>query len=135
MYYAYLTKQEFAKNNLGGKRTDPSDGPANGAGGRGPSESYITRTHIGEWIRYDLNVERAGTYKAALGAANSSGKAQTILLRDADFNTLCTFVVPANAVLPAGGWRNAQMVAAKPNSIQGAAARQKGWASEGYVDS
>jgi len=210
MYYSYVVKQEFAKNNLGGKRSDPSDGPANGAGGRGPSESYITKTHIGEWIRYDLNVERAGMYKAALGAANSSGKAQTILLRDADYNTLCTFVVPANAVLPAGGWRNAQMVAANkefylpagnyyvelyfindgvgvnvtssapvlypnnannrvypdgadvdiltlqrtgdgtppvvqkdpsiyvlplpPNAIQGAPARQKGWASEGYVD-
>jgi len=210
MYHAYLTKQEFAKNNLGGKRSDPSDGPANGLGGRGPSESYITRTHIGEWIRYDLNVDRAGTYRAALGAVNNSGKAQTILLRDADYNILCTFVVPANAVLPSGGWRNAPMVAANrdfylpagsyfvelffindgvgvnvpsgsnvaypndadnrlypdgadvdimtlervgdgtppvvqadpsifilplpPTSIQGAPARQKGWASEGYVD-
>jgi len=210
MYYAYLTKQEFAKNNLGGKRSDPSDGPANGLGGRGPSESYITKTHIGEWIRYDLNVERAGTYKAALGAVNNSGKAQTILLRDADYNILCTFVVPADAVLPESGWKDAPMVAADkdfylpagnyyvelffindgigvnvpsgsnvaypndagnrlypdgadvdiltlertgdgtppviqkdpsiyvlplpPNSIQGAPARQKGWASEGYVD-
>jgi hypothetical protein len=210
MYYAYLTKQEFAKNNLGGKRSDSADGPANGLGGRGPSESYITRTHIGEWIRYDLNVERAGTYKAALGAVNNSGKAQTILLRDADYNILCTFVVPANAVLPASGWKDAPMVSADkefylpagnyfvelyfindgvgvnvpsgssvlypndagnrlypdgadidiltlervgdgtppviekdpsiyvlplpPNSIQGAPARQKGWASEGYVD-
>jgi hypothetical protein len=210
MYFAYLTKQEFAKDNLGGKRSDPSDGPANGLGGRGPSESYITRTHIGEWIRYDLNVERSGMYRAALGAANGSGRDQTILLRDADYNILCTFVVPANAVLPVDGWRNAPMVAANrdfylpagsyyvelffindgvgvnvpsgsnvaypndagnrlypdgadvdiltlqrvgdgtppvvqadpsifvlplpPTSIQGAPARQKGWASEGYVD-
>jgi hypothetical protein len=155
-------------------------------------------------------VERAGRYKAALGAANGSGKVQTILLRDADYNTLCTFVVPANAVLPASGWKDAPMIAADkefylpagnyyvelyfindgvsinvpsgsnvaypndagnrlypdgadvdiltlertgdgtppvvqkdpsifvlplpPNSIQGAPARQKGWASEGYVD-
>ncbi|MDR0293595.1 MAG: fibronectin type III domain-containing protein [Oscillospiraceae bacterium] len=207
---AYVTKQEFAKDNLGGKRSDPVDGPANGLGGRGPSESNITKTHIGEWIRYELNVEKDGMYKAALGAANGSGKAQTILLRNADRDTLCAFIVPEDAALPAGGWAEAPMIAADkefylpagsyivelyfindgvgisvssaanvafpndagnvaypdgadvdiltlervgdgtppviekdpsifvlplpPTSIQGAPARQKGWASEGYVD-
>lgn len=208
--HAYVIKQEFAKNNLGGKRSNPADGPANGLGGRGPSESYITKTHIGEWIRYELNVEKAGMYKAMLGAVNSSGKAQKILLRNAANDTLCTFNVPADAKLPAGGWTAAPMIAADkeiylpegkyvlevyfvndgvgvsvssaanvafpndshnvaypdgadvdiltlervgegtppvvvddptifvlplpPTSIQGAPARQKGWASEGYVD-
>lgn len=210
MQEAYVVKQEFAKDRLGGKRSSPDDGPANNLGGRGPSESHITKTHIGEWIRYELTVEKEGMYKTMLGAVNKSGKAQKVLLRDAENNTLCTFTVPADAVLPEAGWSQAPMIAADkeiylssgsnilelyfvndavgvnvtsaanvaypndaknvaypdgadvdiltlervsggtpapaaddpsifalplpPPSIQGAPARQKGWASEGYVD-
>lgn len=208
--YAYVIKQEFAKNSLGGKRSNPSDGPANGLGGRGPSESHITKTHIGEWIRYELDIEKAGMYKAMLGAVNNSGKAQKIVLRDIKNDTLCTFIVPADAKLSGKDWNTAPLIAADkeiylpsgryilevyfvndavgisvssaanvaypndshnvaypdgadvdiltlervgdgsapaiaddptifalplpPSSIQGAPARQKGWASEGYVD-
>lgn len=210
MQEAYVVKQEFAKDRLGGKRSSPNDGPANGLGGRGPSDSHITKTHIGEWIRYELTVEKEGMYKTMLGAVNKSGKAQKVLLRDAENNTLCTFTVPADAILPEAGWSQAPMIAADkeiylssgsnilevyfvndavgvnvtsaanvaypndaknvaypdgadvdiltlervsggtpapaaddpsifalplpPTSIQGAPARQKGWASEGYVD-
>ena len=210
MQEAYVIKQEFAKDKLGGKRSSPDDGPANGLGGRGPSDSHITKTHIGEWIRYELAVEKAGLYKAMLGAANSSGKVQKVLLRDSKNDTLCTFTVAPDASLPASGWNQAPMISADkeiylsegtyilelyfvndavgisvssaanvaypndshnvvypdganidiltlerigdgtpptdvkdpsifalplpPTSIQGAPARQKGWASEGYVD-
>ncbi|HKL86516.1 MAG TPA: fibronectin type III domain-containing protein, partial [Treponemataceae bacterium] len=210
MQNAYVVKQEFAKDKKGGKRSSPSDGPANGLGGRGPSDSHITKTHIGEWIRYELAVQKDGMYKAMLGAANISGKVQKILLRDTKNDTLCTFTIPSDAVLPSGGWKQAPMISADkefylsegtyilelyfvndavgisvssaanvaypndsrnvvypdganvdiltlerigevtpppaindpsifvlplpPTSIQGAPARQKGWASEGYVD-
>lgn len=210
MQDAYVVKQEFAKDKLGGKRSSPDDGPANGLGGRGPSDSHITKTNIGEWIRYELAVEKAGMYKAMLGAANSSGKVQKVLLRDSKNDTLCTFTIPSDAVLPSGGWNQAPMISSDkdfylsegtyilelyfvndavgisvssaanvaypndshnvvypdganidiltlerigdgtpptdvkdpavfalplpPTSIQGAPARQKGWASEGYVD-
>ncbi len=208
--HAYVVKQEFAKDNLGGKRSSPADGPANKLGGRGPSESHITKTHIGEWIRYELNIEKAGWYRAALGVANESGTEQKILLRNMANDSLCAFNIPADARLPAAGWSEAAMVEADreiylpkgrwvlelyfvnngvgvsvssganvafpndagnvaypdgpdvdiltlvyvrdgkaptlaqdpniyalplpPTSIQGAPARQKGWASEGYVD-
>ena len=111
-YLTHLTKQEFAGDNLGGPRSEPIFGPANGLGGRGHNNAHITKTHIGEWVRYELNVAQAGYYRVTLGAANKSNTAQTILLRDTNQRTLATFVVPANRPLPSNGWAGALMVAA-----------------------
>ncbi|MCL2277650.1 MAG: DUF3597 family protein, partial [Treponema sp.] len=109
-YFTHHTKQDFAKDNFGGPRSEPVFGPANGLGGRGHNNAHITKTNIGEWIRYELNVTRAGSYRVRLGAVNNSNVAQRILLRDANFNTLASFTVPANRPLTAAGWNGALMV-------------------------
>ena len=111
-YFTHQTKQDFASSNLGGPRSEPVFGPANGQGGRGHNNGHITKTNIGEWIRYELNVAQAGYYRVTLGAANKTGTAQKILLRDTNQNILATFIVPANSPLPASGWAGALMVAA-----------------------
>ena len=111
-YFTHHTKQDFASGNFGGPRSEPVFGPANGLGGRGHNNAHITKTNIGEWIWYELNVAQAGSYRVRLGAANKTNTAQTILIRDTNQNTLATFVVPANTPLPASGWGGAQMVSA-----------------------
>jgi len=111
-YFTHHTKQEFAAGNFGGPRSEPVFGPANGEGGRGHNNAHITKTHIGEWIHYELNVLQSGSYRVRLGAVNKTNVSQKILLRDTDQKTLATFIVPANSPLPASGWANALMVAA-----------------------
>jgi len=111
-YFTHHTKQEFAAGNFGGPRSEPVFGPANGLGGRGHNDAHITKTHIGEWIRYELNIAQAGSYRVRLGAANKTNTAQKILLRDVNQKTLAAFTVPANNPLPAAGWASALMVAA-----------------------
>ncbi|MDR0947298.1 MAG: fibronectin type III domain-containing protein [Ruminococcus sp.] len=191
-------KQDFASSSPDAIRTEPLYGPANLAGGRGHNAAHITKTHIGEWIQYKLNVESAGMYKLALGAVNATAADQKVLVRDIDNHTLATFTVPTGSVLPASGWADAPMINADkeiylpageyvielffvndgvavntrdnnlypdgvevdiltfertgdgtapvyaadpdifylpdPNTAGGAAHRQQGWASEGYVD-
>ncbi|MCL2243439.1 MAG: DUF3597 family protein [Treponema sp.] len=109
-YFTHHTKQEFASGGFGGPRSEPVFGPANGNGGRGHNGAHITKTHIGEWIRYELNVTQSGSYRVRLGAANKTSTAQKILLRDTDQRTLAAFNVPANNPLPAAGWTSALMV-------------------------
>jgi 3',5'-cyclic AMP phosphodiesterase CpdA len=109
-YFTHHTKQEFACDNFGGPRHEPF-APANAAGGRGVSNGHITKTNIGEWIRYELNIKKAGMYKVILGAANTTAVNQKILLRDANQNILAEFIVPANSPLT-NGWENALMLEA-----------------------
>jgi len=111
-YFTHHTKQEFASGNFGGPRSEPVFGPANGLGGRGHNNAHITKTHIGEWIRYELNIAQDGSYRVRLGAANKTNTAQKILLRDTNQNTLAVFTVPANSPLPADGWTSALMIEA-----------------------
>jgi len=106
-YNAHFTKQIYAKDNADAMRSEERFGPVNIDGGRGHNQAHITKTHIGEWIRYELNVEEAGAYKATLGAANSTSSIQTVVLRDAKQNILSTFAIPANTPLVDGDWSNA----------------------------
>ncbi|MCL2801137.1 MAG: metallophosphoesterase [Treponema sp.] len=108
-YFTHHTKQEFANDNFGGPRSEPF-APANGAGGRGVSKGHITKTHIGEWIRYELNVEQAGRYRVRLGASNATAVAQRVLLRDLNQQTLAQFIVPANTPVPSSGWEGAGLI-------------------------
>jgi len=111
-YFTHHTKQDFASGNFGGPRSEPVFGPANGLGGRGHNNAHITKTHIGEWIRYELNVAQEGSYKVGLGALNKTNVSQKILLRDIKQKTLASFIVPANRPLPADGWAGALMLEA-----------------------
>jgi hypothetical protein len=109
-YNAHFTKQFYAKDIAQAMRSEDRFGPANVEGGRGQNQAHITKTHIGEWIRYELNVEQAGSYKATLGAVNSATSIQRVVLRDSLQNILSTFVIPANTPL-AGEWSNAGSIA------------------------
>ena len=115
-YDSNLTKQNFAsdKDSLG-QRTDPLNGPHNSVGGRGNAVDgggHISRTHIGEWIRYELDVEKDGLYDVKLGAKNATSAIQTIFLRDTQQNILATFEVPANHEKDEN-WADAALVPAK----------------------
>ncbi|MCL2703793.1 MAG: fibronectin type III domain-containing protein [Defluviitaleaceae bacterium] len=110
-YFTHHTKQEFANDNFGGPRSELF-APANAAGGRGVSEGHITRTHIGEWIRYELDVAEEGMYKVMLGAANDTALDQKVLFRDDRQNILTEFTVPASSPLTDAGWDGALMVEA-----------------------
>ncbi len=105
-------KQDFAGSDADSPRSEPLYGPANASGGRGHNNAHITKTHIGEWIRYELDVESAGMYKVSIGAANSTAADQKILIRDTEHHVLGTFVIPANSTLPADGWDNAAIIGA-----------------------
>lgn len=106
-YNTHFTKQVYAKDIAEAMRSDDKFGPANAEGGRGHNQAHITTTHIGEWIRYELNVEQAGAYKATLGAVNKTQDSQTIVLRDTLQNILSTFVIPANTPLVDNDWNSA----------------------------
>ena len=97
MQDAYVIKQEFAKDSWEVSAAAPTMDRKRIR--RQSKAILITKTHIGEWIRYELAVEKAGLYKAMLGAANSSGKVQKVLLRDSKNDTLCTFTVAPDASL------------------------------------
>ncbi|MCL2328637.1 MAG: metallophosphoesterase [Bacteroidetes bacterium] len=107
-YNAHFTKQVYAKDNADAWRSEDRYGPVNIKGGRGHNEAHITQTYIGEWIRYELNVEKAGAYKATLGAANSTSSKQTVVLRDAKQNILSTFVIEPNTPLVDQNWESAE---------------------------
>jgi len=94
-YNTHFTKQVYAKDIAEAMRSDERFGPANAEGGRGHNQAHITKTYIGEWIRYELNVLQAGSYKATLGATNSTSSVQRVVLRDAYQNILSTFAIPA----------------------------------------
>ncbi|MCL2100406.1 MAG: metallophosphoesterase [Fibromonadales bacterium] len=110
-YNAHFTKQIYAKDIAEAMRSDDRFGPANAEGGRGHNKAHVTKTHIGEWIRYELNVAQAGSYKATLGAANSTSSIQRIVLRDIEQNILSTFVIPANTPLTGEAWNTAGSIA------------------------
>jgi hypothetical protein len=100
-YNTHFTKWPYSHSGeaaLGGfaERTESLFGPATLPGGRGVNEVHITKTKIGEWIRYELDVAEAGAYKAQLGAANSTARVQTVVLRDMQQNVLTQFTIPAN---------------------------------------
>jgi hypothetical protein len=132
---AFHTKRNFAGVALGDNYTDfvPVTGavrpdvpfaPANAAGGRigsavapngAPNPSaHITKTHVGEWIRYELNVARAGEYRVQLGAINPQNSKMEIILRDGNYNRLALFEIPANHGV-AEGWENAALIPASNN--------------------
>ena len=94
-YDAHFTKQFYAKDTEQAFRSDERFGPSNVDGGRGHNKAHITKTYIGEWIRYELNVLQAGSYKATLGATNSTSSEQIVVLRDTRQNILSTFAIPA----------------------------------------
>ncbi|MDR2578042.1 MAG: fibronectin type III domain-containing protein [Chitinispirillales bacterium] len=109
----------FAENSApGGPRTENRFAPANATGGRRPgvsqAASHITRTHVGEWIRYELNVAQAGEYRVELGAINPRNAEMVVLLRDLNYNTLTSFSIPANHGT-AGEWETAPMIPASGN--------------------
>ena len=121
-YRAHHTKAHFAGGEFiandyiltgssFGLRTESPFGPASDAGGRGSNNGHITKTHVGEWIRYELKVEKAGSYKIELGAINNQAADMTILLRDQFYNTLATFVVPAGHGAD-GEWEDAALIEA-----------------------
>jgi len=131
-YFAHNTKYSFAGGTFGqnyttftagsapgGPRTETPFAPANAIGGRRPggvsaAASHITRTHAGEWIRYELNVARSGEYRVRLGAINPQASAMEVRLRDLNHNTLAAFNIPANHGT-AGEWANAPMIPANRN--------------------
>ncbi|MDR0941003.1 MAG: metallophosphoesterase [Bacteroidales bacterium] len=110
-YNTHFTKQVYAKDIAEAMRSDDRFGPANAEGGRGHNQAHITTTHIGEWIRYELNVEQEGAYKATLGAANNTSVEQTVVLRDSLQNILSIFTIPANTPLVDNNWSNAGSIA------------------------
>jgi hypothetical protein len=112
-YFAHFTKAPYSHNTPGAFRTEAMFGPANLPGGRGENPGHITSTRIGEWVRYELEIEQAGSYKAVLGAANPTGAVQTVVLRDTDQTVLTMFRIPANSPLPATGWADAALVPAE----------------------
>jgi len=130
-YFAHNTKYSFSGGRFGqnytsfapgsapgGPRTETLYGPANAVGGRRPgvqqAASHVTRTHAGEWIRYELNVAQAGEYRVRLGAINPQSSAMSVRLRDLNYNTLTTFNIPANHGT-AGDWANSEMISASGN--------------------
>jgi len=130
-YFAHNTKYSFAGGTFGqnyttftagsspgGPRTETPFAPANAMGGRRPgvaqAASHITRTHVGEWIRYYLNVAEAGEYRVQLGAINPQASAMEVRLRDLNYNTLATFNIPANHGA-AGDWASSPMIPASGN--------------------
>jgi hypothetical protein len=130
-YFAHNTKYSFAGGTFdqnyttfapgsapGGPRTETPFAPANATGGRRPgvpeAASHITRTHVGEWIRYELNVAQAGEYSVQLGAINPNAAEMVVLLRDLSYNRLATFTIPANHGT-AGEWETAPMIEASGN--------------------
>jgi uncharacterized repeat protein (TIGR02543 family) len=127
-FFAHNTKYSFAGGTFGqnytsfvegsapgGPRTENIWAPANAMGGRRPgvteAASHITRTHVGEWIRYELNVAQAGEYKVELGAINPQAATMVVLLRDLNHNRLATFTIPGNHGT-AGNWEGASMIEA-----------------------
>jgi uncharacterized repeat protein (TIGR02543 family) len=130
-FFAHNTKYSFAGGTFGlnyttfvensapdGPRREHRFAPANAMGGRRPgisqAASHITRTHVGEWIRYELNVAQAGEYRVELGAINPRNVAMVVLLRDLNYNRLATFNIPANHGA-SGNWENAPMIPASNN--------------------
>ncbi|MCL1903031.1 MAG: fibronectin type III domain-containing protein [Oscillospiraceae bacterium] len=113
-YDSNLTKKDFAKDSNDGQRTDPSYGPYNASGGRGNTVDgggHISKTHIGQWIRYELDVEKEGSYEIKLGARNEQTAPQTIFVRDINQNILSTFVVPPGHESEVE-WADAELVTA-----------------------
>ena len=124
-YFAHHTKINFAGGsfvqnyttlvgpNSGGPRTETPHGPANAtaADGRGTANAYITKTHAGEWIRYELNVTQEGAYQVQLGAINPHSAAMEVRLRDLNYNTLASFNIPAGHGV-SQGWQNSPMIPA-----------------------
>ena len=124
-YAAHFTKIDFSGGSLvenykdliepnsGGPRTETPFGPANATAvdGRGTANAYITKTHAGEWIRYELNVAQAGKYQVQLGAINPQSTAMEVRLRDTSYNTLTTFTIPAQHGV-SDSWQNSPMIAA-----------------------
>ncbi|MCL2688881.1 MAG: fibronectin type III domain-containing protein [Chitinispirillia bacterium] len=130
-YFAHNTKYSFAGGTFAqnyttfaegsapnGPRTETPFAPANAMGGRRPgaaeAASHITRTHAGEWIRYELNAARSGEYRVRLGAINPQGSPMEVRLRDLNHNTLAAFNIPANHGT-AGEWESAPMISANRN--------------------
>ncbi|MCL2577734.1 MAG: metallophosphoesterase [Defluviitaleaceae bacterium] len=137
-YFAHFTKRNFAGGSFGNNytaplvnvpafgtilRNDARFGPVNALGGRGldtgienAGGGHITRTHVGEWIRYELNVVEAGEYRVRLGAINPQNAVQRVLLRDMSYNTLTSFTIPRNhANNPNVDWADAPMIPAANN--------------------
>jgi len=110
--FAHFTKAPYSHNMDNAVRSDVRFSPATQPGGRGLQEGHITRTRIGEWIRYELNVEQAGAYRATLGAVNPTNYEQIVVLRDMNQRILTMFHIPANNPLPATGWQDALLVEA-----------------------
>jgi hypothetical protein len=131
-YFAHFTKVNFGGGSLVANyttlanvpafgdvlRNDVQHGPMNAHGGRGPATmpgaggGHITRTHIGEWIRYELDVAQAGEYSVQLGAINRRNVEMEVRLRDLNGNTLTSFLVPASHGTP-GQWETAPLVDAE----------------------
>lgn len=113
-YDTSLTKGTYAKD--GKERTTPLFGPDNDSGGRSDDANlpanyegaHIRNANIGEWVRYELDVEQAGSYSVKLGVKNT-GAAQTVLLRDTAQNVLAEFNVNANHAA-SSTWNNAPLV-------------------------
>ncbi|MCL2697333.1 MAG: InlB B-repeat-containing protein [Oscillospiraceae bacterium] len=95
MYFEHFTKAPYSHQGAY-ERTESRFAPATLEGGRGVNETYVTGTRIGEWIRYELDVEQAGEYKASLGAVNAIASVQRVLLRDTNQNILTEFSIPAS---------------------------------------
>jgi len=124
-YFAHHTKINFSGGSFvqnyttlvgtgsGGPRTETPFGPANATAidGRGTANAYITRTHAGEWIRYELNVAQEGAYQVQLGAINPQSANMEVRLRDLSYNTLAAFNIPAGHGV-SEGWQNAPMIPA-----------------------
>jgi hypothetical protein len=108
--FAHFTKAPYSHDLPVAARADVRFSPSNVPGGRGTNSGNITRTRIGEWIRYELNVAQAGSFRATLGAANPTAYEQIVVLRDIHQNILTQFVIPANNPLPASGWDDALLV-------------------------
>ncbi|MCL1807895.1 MAG: S-layer homology domain-containing protein [Oscillospiraceae bacterium] len=113
-YDSNLTKAFYAKDIsfADSHRGTHLFGPANKEGGRGAVVGgHITSTYVGEWIRYELDVEEAGSYTVALGAINPYARSQKILLRDTRQNILATFTVAADHAKGAA-WAASPLVSA-----------------------
>ncbi|MCL2048983.1 MAG: stalk domain-containing protein [Defluviitaleaceae bacterium] len=120
-YFAHFTKSDFAARQIasgndgsytspltvsGAVRPDKPFGPANASGGRLGSAlapngaahpaAHVTKTHAGEWIRYELNVAQAGMYSLQLGARNPSSATWQVYVRDLEQNKLADFTVAGN---------------------------------------
>jgi hypothetical protein len=108
---AYFTKAPYSHTWEESRRTENRFAPASAAGGRGDNQAHITKTRIGEWIRYELRIAQSGSYKATLGAVNPTDSIQTVVLRNENLDILSVFSIPANTPLPETGWKDAGLVA------------------------